>query len=397
MSHHHLSLTPRDGLFLKDGRGWYTSSSGRASIYDWPSPTTVRGALCSASGVAIQQAESMAFSDIDWEATHSKTRVRAMLALRKPVGAECKANQIMWPTPKDAFYATGEKDVARLDPRPPSDGISSQSWTDDPYLEALWRPEAPTESKPMSSPSWWTCSDFLSWLIGDRVSRHQEKRQQESLELSRRTQVHVTIDPTTGTAKDEHLWATETLEMLQSDGHEWSIALDCELPDQLHDPADALQVTLGGKRRLTHASSLPADIFECPSELLEASQGDTRGLRLFAVTPLLFNRGWLPDGFEPAEDGTRQLYGQLPGIEDPVILRTACVPRPQHVSGWDMARHGAKPTRRLVRPGSVYFFEKVSREPFSADEVSKLWLNQIGQSPNDGFGCVVPGLWNIDN
>lgn len=395
MSHHYLSLTPRDGLFLKDGRGWYTSSSGRASSYDWPAPTTVRGALCSASGIAIQEFEDKDFEEIDWETTKEQTRLKAMLAVRKPVEkASWAPRHRMWPVPQDAFYAPGKANVVRLTPRPPSDEVQSLSWNDRPHLEALWRPEAPTDAKPMDRPRWWTDGDFQKWLAGAPVERHTEV-QQEQLELNHRTQIHVKINRETGTAEDQHLWATETLEMLQKEGKEWAIAVDCHLPPDLPSE-ESLEVTLGGKRRLARTAALPPRLFECPDRILDAFQGNVRGLRLIAVTPLHFTRGWLPDRFEPSGANNQTLQGELPGIDEKVILRSACVPRPRHISGWDMARGGAKPTRRLVRPGSVYFFEKASNNPFEPGEIEQIWLAQIGRDQSDGFGCVVPGVWHLE-
>src|SRR5690606_41849829 len=41
----YLALVPRDGFFAKDGRGWYTSASGRGHGLDWPWPSTILGAL----------------------------------------------------------------------------------------------------------------------------------------------------------------------------------------------------------------------------------------------------------------------------------------------------------------------------------------------------------------
>ena len=85
-----------------------------------------------------------------------------------------------------------------------------------------------------------------------------------------------------------------------------------------------------------------------------------------------------------------------------VILRAAFVPRPLHVSGWGMTRSsdnlksgGApKPTRRLVAPGAVYFFDRGEGNSFSRADAEALWLRRIGLCTDEGFGRVVPGIWN---
>ena len=78
-----------------------------------------------------------------------------------------------------------------------------------------------------------------------------------------------------------------------------------------------------------------------------------------------------------------------------VVLRSACVGRPVHVSGWDMAKGQPKPTRRLAPSGSVYFFEKVDGAAFTAADADTLWLMPIGEAAVEGeaTGAVVPGVW----
>ena len=110
------------------------------------------------------------------------------------------------------------------------------------------------------------------------------------------------------------------------------------------------------------------------------------------MTPACFEAGWLPDDFA-ARDGA--YHGRLPGVDAEVILRAAFVPRPTHVSGWDMERGHPKPTRRLVPEGAVYFFEKVDRTPFTAGEMGGLWLATLGADGDEGFGRVVAGPWEI--
>jgi CRISPR-associated protein Cmr3 len=77
-----------------------------------------------------------------------------------------------------------------------------------------------------------------------------------------------------------------------------------------------------------------------------------------------------------------------------VILRAAFVPRPIHVSGWDMAAGAPKPTSRMVAPGAVYFFERADGEPFGEADARSLWLAALGTRTEEGFGRVAPGVWS---
>jgi CRISPR-associated protein Cmr3 len=111
---------------------------------------------------------------------------------------------------------------------------------------------------------------------------------------------------------------------------------------------------------------------------------------LVVVTPAVFKAGWCPDGFTPTETG---YVGTLPGVSGELCLVAALVPRPRHLSGWDMAEGRPKETSRLVAAGSVYFLIKSSGRPFEPADAEALWLAQLGDRTREGFGCVVPGIW----
>jgi len=99
----------------------------------------------------------------------------------------------------------------------------------------------------------------------------------------------------------------------------------------------------------------------------------------------------LPDGLE-ADGGAYQ--GRLAGLDHDVVLRAAFVPRPIHVSGWDMAAGAPKPTSRMVASGAVYFFERTDGKPFVDADARSLWLAALGSRTEEGFGRVVAGVWN---
>ena len=84
----------------------------------------------------------------------------------------------------------------------------------------------------------------------------------------------------------------------------------------------------------------------------------------------------------------------MPGISGELILRAAFVPRPVHISGWDMASGAPKATDRMVPPGAVYFFERADGTGFTAADAEALWLSALGGRQAEGFGRVVPGTWD---
>ena len=77
-------------------------------------------------------------------------------------------------------------------------------------------------------------------------------------------------------------------------------------------------------------------------------------------------------------------------------LVSACMGRWKPISGWSLEEKGAKPIRRLVPAGSVYFFELEGDE--DASIVAKnLWLKSVcddEQDRKDGFGLALWGIWD---
>lgn len=372
----HLALVPRDGFFAKDGRGWHTSASGRGHGLDWPWPSTALGALRSLWGRGEESRSNSTFTPDDWRTRTQPIQLGRTLVLRREHGTAWRAEHVIWPVPLDALWLEGRSEVHRLDPVKPIAPTLGRD--DDDAREALWRPVPDDAQKPLASPRWWSSEAFGSWLAGNAVMVREE-----SLEMKRRVQVHVGIRPEELTADDGVLFSHDVVETLDPRG-EWALGVEVALPGgELPKVA-----TLGSDSRLSRVERLPTALFEPLACVLEAFRSSSTGLRLVAVSPVCFEKGWLPDGFVN-ESG--QYRGKVAGIE--VILRAAFVPRPVHVSGWDMAKGEPKPTSRMVPPGSVYFFERADGQPFREAEAKSLWLAALGARTDEGFGRVVPGVW----
>jgi CRISPR-associated protein Cmr3 len=376
-----LALVPRDGLFCKDGRGWHTSASGRGHALDWPWPSTILGAVRSAWGRREEARAGCLFDARDWRTRTATIRVGRSLALRRTPGAPWRFEHTVWPVPEDALCLKDQDRVNRLDPQPPD--VPTLGRDNDDAREALWRPRLPQAGKPLARPRWWNAEDFVAWLSGKRVAA---RRDESALAPERRMQSHVGIRSDELTADEGVLFSHDVIETLEPHA-EWAIGVEVELPDGAPSGGVA---TLGSDSRLAYIESLPQALFEPPEPLLEAFQSTSRGLRVVAVTPLCFERGWLPDGF--VANG-KEYRGRLPGLDAELILRAAFVPRPIHVSGWDMAAGAPKPTSRMVAPGAVYFFERTDGKPFGELDARSLWLAAIGARTEEGFGHVAPGLW----
>lgn len=379
----HLALVPRDGFFAKDGRGWHTSASGRGHGLDWPWPSTVLGALRSLWGRGEEERSNTTFTPDEWRSYTQAIHLGRTLVLRRKHGASWRVEDATWPVPMDALWIEGGRTVHRLDPVKPAAPTLGRD--DDDAREGLWRPLPDDTSKPLPAPRWWSSEEFIAWLAGECVCVGDE-----ALKTTRRVQVHVGIRPEEFTSDDGVLFSHDVVETIDRDG-EWALGVEVAVPmGSLPNVA-----TLGSDSRLARVESLPTTLFEPPARVLEAFRSSSPGLRLVAVSPLCFEKGWLTDGLMKINGEYR---GQLAGLDREVILRAAFVPRPVHVSGWDMAANAGKgapkPTSRMVPSGAVYFFERADGTPFSEDDAKALWLGALGTRTDEGFGRIVPGVWH---
>jgi CRISPR-associated protein Cmr3 len=378
----YLAIVPRDGFFAKDGRGWHTSASGRGHGLDWPWPSTVLGALRSAWGRGEEARSNTTFTADDWRSKTAPIQLGRTLVLRRKHGIAWRIEDATWPVPQDAVWLEGPE-VHRLDPQPPSAPTLGRD--DDAAREGLWRPVLDHATKPRAAPRWWSSEDFTCWLAGKSVSIRDA-----ALTVSRRIQVRVGIRTDELTSDDGALFSHDVVETLDI-GAEWALGVEVALPAGGRPNV----ATLGSDSRLARIEPLLKEVFEPPMRVREAFRASSQGLRVTAVTPLCFAKGWLPDGL--SESGG-EYQGRLAGLDHDVVLRAAFVSRPIHVSGWDMAadhgRGSPKPTSRMVPPGAVYFFERVDGRPFGETEAESLWLKALGTRTEEGFGRVVPGVWH---
>jgi len=383
MSRSLIAIVPRDGIFAKDGRGFYTSDVGRGHGHRWPLPMTVRGALRAALGRNIMDTSGRRLEPRDYEEVTRGLTIEKLLTLHRRPGEPFSASHDLWPTPADALYTSSPAGITitRLSPEPPRAGTLGDR--DDPALEALWRPYPGKQGKGAERPMFWSDADMMRWLWSDAPPIDQAAA---GLTPERRTQIHVTIDEATLAAKPSMLFSEDIVETIGPKGSEWAIGVACDLPAETRLPAGPLP--LGGKRRLSLQEPIDEQVCAAPKEL----PAECSSLRLVLATPALFARGVVPEGFEVNKEN---LYvGRLPNIEGAVVMRAAMVPGPLDVSSWDTVKRAPRKTRRLVPAGAVYFFTKENGAPFRQDELRALWLCRWGLDTDEGLGLALPGVWS---
>lgn len=383
-----LALVPRDALFCKDGRGWFTSETGRGHALEWPYPSTVRGALRAVWGRRREAHLGRALSPGEWRDQTSPITLGRTLALRRRWSGKSPTWERIWPLPADVLISESGR-IHRLDPRPLVHvGTLGRVDPHDPTgaRERLWTAR-PGKVKPGERPRWWSERQLLPWL-SEPAASGPSPADEPAPRLPRRLQTHVCISSSTHTAVEEMLFSHELVEMIDRQ-HEWAIGCEVEFPSDAYVD----MATLGSDSRLARVEPIPAPIFDPPHELMRAFERKPRGLRLMVVTPCAFEQGWLPSGFACVPPH-QEFRGWLPGVAAELILRAALVDRPVGVSGWDIERRRPKPTTRMVPPGSVYMFVRVDGQPFTSTEARALWLAAHGERTDEGFGRIIPGVWN---
>jgi CRISPR-associated protein Cmr3 len=131
-------------------------------------------------------------------------------------------------------------------------------------------------------------------------------------------------------------------------------------------------VRLGGEGKLAHLS-----VVRMPFKAIQkAIDFPGNRFKIYFASPALL-RDWKPD--------LRFL-----GIE--ATLVAACVGKPVHLGGFDMAEKAPKPMYKAVPAGSVFFYE-------SADDISKLndhqGISLSDERQEEGFGIAYFGTWDI--
>lgn len=405
-----LVLRPRDGLTLKDPRGFDRAGGVTAGGLPWPGPATIAGAARAVVGRQLGLPPAYGEAADQWAALLHSIRVAGPIVLTRPVGGPTWAP--LWPAPLDALRLphrqAGQRSapVARLEwlepkPRDSSRARARAAWGDDPIevqaMESLWLPYRKQLDKPLPGRPLWGKDAMIDWLLGPRT--RDEHRTPQPCE---RLDIHVAIEQETLAAKDGALFAHPTYEPLVRSGrgaplHELALGLRLHGVDDGTDPTKPLW-RIGGEGRFASAEPLSDEVLAAPKGLLR-NWDDSRFLRLLLVTPAEFAAGWRPDWLEPSDaEGGPRFEGRIPGLEHNVILRAAMIDRADWSSGWDLRAQRPKPSKACVGAGTVYFFESTDR-PFTADDIRGLWLSSLqaeqDQARRDGCGLVLPGIWPV--
>jgi CRISPR-associated protein Cmr3 len=383
-------IEPLDPLIARDGR---PAAVGRFDTVGFPFPSMVAGAVRTRMG-SVGGAFSIPRGNLE--------ELKDKIPVQGPLLAELDAGsggicQWLAPAPRDAVYVQtdggGPLLLKRLTPRPFAPGEAADSFAEKSLLPVTVAGEAPRGKPPDKVPAFWDWSHYEAWLKepADASGESPFDRGIEKLPVEKRAHLAIQRDERVGI--DGMLFQTAGLRFLQKGAsrlqpRRFALSLRCQGAPVAGRPLELKpQVApLGGERRLARWMPAAAEWPVLPAEVRESIAVHRRA-RLVLLTPAIFTQGALPG------------WSGHPWLgEGPVraTVRAACVPRPEVVSGWDLANGEAKPSRRMAPAGSVFFLALDGSEDDLRAWCGKVWLSCVSDDWNerrDGFGLAALGTW----
>ena len=389
-------IEPREPLIVRDGRPFDPQPGVVATSLPFPFPSTIAGAVRTRAG-----SENGVFTTREEDLPELLE-----LQIRGPLLVELLGDgqeRLLVPAPGDALLLEGDeplrcKPCVPLKPFPGAHLPSIQG-PNGTQLAPVGQEEYEAEKPAKNPPAFWYWDRFTEWLGNPAGINEGLSRQSLGIPAlpQEEQRVHVSLEPGTNVAREGALFATRGLEFTAqpfppgkaSLSQARRLALWLDVEGQKGDNIEQELASLGGERRLVRwqKSRLNLENLSEPLDQLSAQIAEIGACRLLLLTPAYFQRGYLPDAESWEHEGVRP------------ELHAALVQRPQVVSGWNLAKPGAKPTRRLAPAGSVFFLKFPTTADRQAIEcwVRHFWMRCISddrQACLDGFGLAVLGTWD---
>lgn len=387
-------IVPQAPLMFRDSRPF--DAGGVAETLPFPMPSTLAGAFRTAYG---EQHE------VDYRKNgHELLSIPVagpLLTATSLDESDQNQHSILFPAPANAV-CLGNQDKAtiyRLKPIEIAVGEGTDLHTFEGGLQPLFLNSNSQEKPYKDAPAFWRSEQMEKWLLGDSDTLDASSIGINAIPTELRT--HVKMQNSVQTAEPGRLFQTLGLDMgekrLKEKNSEFNYGWNKERYGFAIRSSESIEQTyrtVGGESRLAYIQPVK-NLWPVCSPGLQKALNSANSITLTLVTPAIFENGWLP-GWLKREEFFR---GVLPGTNLKLKLRAVANARWQAISGWAMqadketpGRIGAKPIRRAVPAGAVYWFDI---EGGDRGELSKLWLQSISDyQSNDGFGLVLPGIWN---
>ncbi len=416
-----LQVQPLDPIMVRDGRPFDKTPGIRAHTLSDVTPSVLAGTVRTMLAKR-RQAQCGSSSPLNH---FSKLPVLGPLYRWR--------GSLYYPMPQDIelFEENGKIGAHKVMPINP-DSIRSQGHgvfgvgTDGRLDDKLWLPKGAGKNKALkNAPAYVSAGWMRRWLSGSLSENEAARQIEEWLEgikvqgkkpavyiegaqvaaeeaplflpaFPRQERTHTEIDEHRRTAKDEHLYSTESLVFPDGLTLEAEVELSAEEEGWTGELSELH--TLGGERRLVHFSQAADEqaSWDYPDEIKQSLTG-AGYVRMVLATPAFFRKGWLPGWLDEHLESKPEW-----GADIKLKLLWACVPRWQPVSGWSYSQQkgsNEKAIRRMVPAGSVYFFQVMEGDASRLAETC--WLRSVSDAnrrkgafdKEDGFGLALWGRW----
>ncbi|QTD99987.1 type III-B CRISPR module-associated Cmr3 family protein [Streptomyces cyanogenus] len=354
-----LAFTPRDSLFIRDGRA-FDAGADNAARAVWPNPSTLAGAVGAALGGEPDE-------------------VRGPVLARRSRGGRWTP---YFPVPADIVAVPDSGEVARLRPGKAPEG----SATDLGDAVPCWLDAAGKAGTGQSWGGWLPGEELRRYLAGELVAPVARAGDVECLR-----ETPVQSEPHVGLARtDEHTarpgFLYQAAHLRMADG--WGFLAECVVSDGW-DVEPRQSVPFGGRGRLAWVEVAGSVRWPQPPQRTGPHTFPDGRIALYVATPALWHDGWRP----PLPDGAK--------------LVAAAVPDAEPVATAKPGRGGARPTDRMLRwavpAGSVYCLKFADAAAASAWALGDAGRPRVhgtayGREPADrlrtaGFGVVLTGVW----
>lgn len=378
-------IEPRDTLVLRDGKPMKGDGLTMSSL-PMPFPSATAGFFRTQS--ALDEHGRFRFPNAKNNTDDEKAcEALKEITVKGPILYSRKRKDFLFAAPNDALTLAVEnnKDALRIVCLKRIETLRDDETTNLPKeCEQLIGTRDRIEEKPTKKVDLWHWDKLETWLI-DPKDYAAIKRSEIGLDYpdaERRT--HVKIDGAMRSAEKGKLFSIDHRRLVESEIDDdyrskryASLALYCECDS---DQIKARTTSFAGERRIVFLKEIAQPAPELPEAILKTVV-ESGYVRVYLATPGYFEEGFRPTWLLKNERLTISLLG-------------ACVDRPMVVSGWDLAKHQPKPTRRLAPAGSIYFLKLDGDAQAREAWCRSIWWHAISddeQARRDGFGMALLG------
>ena len=351
-----IRIEPLDTLFFRDGKPFTMGQESWADSYLLPPPSVVYGAM----RTAIAIGNAIPFPDVP---TKLDAKTFRIISLHYKVSAKT-----VLPLPLDLVESDKAMYIQELEEEEKEYEVKP--------LILVKRSNTITKSEKKAkyhllAEGWGQVENLDNGFI---IATELEKYLNGYLPTTKALKLRdfVPNEPKVGNGRDDLTHSVEEsllyrTDMKRSDGLQIGVGFDLDGYKEIGS-----LVRLGGEGKLAHLSANRTP-FRAVNQSVAFKQNR---FKIYFSTPAILKTG------EP----------DLSGLGIRAELVAACVGKPVHIGGFDMAQGRPKPMYKAVPAGSVFYYESKS-EVNSLNQHQGISLSDFKKE--EGFGIAYFGTWDI--